>query len=237
LKNQYFGDINDYRKYGLIRALQTESGLRILVAWMLTPNDGRRDGGLRSYLDQPDRWGRFDPELHQGLRALVQASVAPGVALIEQSPLLGDARYFSDVVPDGAELRRHWAAKLVEASSQSELVFLDPDNGLQVPSRLYGRKHSSKYAYWHEVDQIWRNGASLLIYQHYRREKRSTFIPRMVDELREKTDARLVEVFRTPRVLYLLAGQPKHQRLLYQAVLRVANRWEREVTPAGFAAA
>ena len=55
MKNQYFGDINDYRKYGLIRALQAEAQLRALVAWMLTPNDGRRDGGLRSYLREPGR--------------------------------------------------------------------------------------------------------------------------------------------------------------------------------------
>ena len=27
MKDQYFGDINDYRKYGLLRALQAGSGL------------------------------------------------------------------------------------------------------------------------------------------------------------------------------------------------------------------
>jgi hypothetical protein len=45
MKNQYFGDINDYRKYGLLRMLQSSGGGRLLVAWMLTPDDGSRDGG------------------------------------------------------------------------------------------------------------------------------------------------------------------------------------------------
>lgn len=54
MKDQYFGDINDYRKYWLIRVLQAETGLRVLVTWMLTLDDGRRDGELRAYLDQPD---------------------------------------------------------------------------------------------------------------------------------------------------------------------------------------
>jgi len=235
LKDQYFGDINDYLKYGLIRLLQAETGLRVLVTWMLTPDDGRRDGELRTYLDQPNRWQPFDPELHKGLQALLQTNSAPRVALIEQSQLLNGAQYFSEIVPDHGDLRRTWAAKLAEAASQSELVFLDPDNGLEVPSRPYGKKFSSKYVFWHEVDQIWRGGASVLIYQHYRREKRSTFIPRMVNELCRKTGARLVEAFRTPRVLFLLAGQPKHSRLLGLAIGRVAEHWPEEITPAGFA--
>jgi hypothetical protein len=32
MKNQYFGDINDYRKYGLLRMLQSTSSGRLLVA-------------------------------------------------------------------------------------------------------------------------------------------------------------------------------------------------------------
>jgi hypothetical protein len=235
LKDQYFGDINDYRKYGLIRALQAETGLRVLVTWMLTPNDSRRDGKLRTYLDQPDHWQPFDPELHKGLQALLQTNSAPRVALIEQSQLLNGVQYFSEIVPDHGDLRRTWAAKLVEVASQSELVFLDPNNGLEVPSRPYGKKFSSKYVFWHEVDQIWRGGASILIYQHYRREKRSTFIPRMVNELRRKTGACLVEAFRTPHVLFLLAGQPKHSRVLGLAIGRVAEHWPEEITPVGFA--
>jgi hypothetical protein len=44
MKDQYFGDINDYRKYGLLRAIQSRGTGRLLVAWMLTPADGGRDG-------------------------------------------------------------------------------------------------------------------------------------------------------------------------------------------------
>jgi hypothetical protein len=41
VRNQYFGDINDYRKYGLIRALTNHGELRTTVCWMLTPDDGK----------------------------------------------------------------------------------------------------------------------------------------------------------------------------------------------------
>ena len=36
MKDQYFGDINDYRKYGLLRVITASSGLQLLVAWMLS---------------------------------------------------------------------------------------------------------------------------------------------------------------------------------------------------------
>ena len=60
MKNQYFGDVNDYRKYGLLRALQSMHDGSLLVAWMLTPDDGGRDGGFRSYLHAPDMWANHD---------------------------------------------------------------------------------------------------------------------------------------------------------------------------------
>ena len=54
MKNQYFGDINDYRKYGLLRSIILTTELRILVAWVLTPDDERPDGKFVDYLEKPD---------------------------------------------------------------------------------------------------------------------------------------------------------------------------------------
>ncbi len=50
MQNQYFGDINDYRKYGLLRVLQVSGDGSLLVAWMLTPDDGGPEGRFRAYL-------------------------------------------------------------------------------------------------------------------------------------------------------------------------------------------
>lgn len=40
MKKPYFGDVNDYRKYGLLRAFG-RAGLATQVVWMLTPDAGR----------------------------------------------------------------------------------------------------------------------------------------------------------------------------------------------------
>ena len=62
MKNQYFGDVNDYRKYGLLRLL-AHAGLKIGVCWMLT-EDGRkgarkRNGEQRRYLGEGKQQGHW----------------------------------------------------------------------------------------------------------------------------------------------------------------------------------
>ncbi len=47
MKNQYFGDVNDYLKYGLLRQLSNEGRFKICVCWMLTEPDGTTEGGKR----------------------------------------------------------------------------------------------------------------------------------------------------------------------------------------------
>ena len=49
MKNQYFGDIGDYGKYGLLRFL-AEHEVNVAVNWYLTKNDQSNDGNLRGYL-------------------------------------------------------------------------------------------------------------------------------------------------------------------------------------------
>jgi hypothetical protein len=93
MKNQYFGDINDYRRYGLLRALQSTGDGSVLVAWMLTPDDGGRDGRSRSYLDAPETWSKYDPDLFAGLADLLRSASQPSVSLIERSELLPRTHY------------------------------------------------------------------------------------------------------------------------------------------------
>ena len=71
VKNQYFGDINDYRKYGILRCILSVTHFRLLVAWMLTPDDGSSDGGFTDYLRKPDIWSHYDPELFYGIKKLL----------------------------------------------------------------------------------------------------------------------------------------------------------------------
>jgi hypothetical protein len=231
MKNQYFGDLNDYRKYGLLRALQSQASVRVLVAWMLTPDDGGPDGGKREYLRDPGRWRTYDPELYEGLRTLLRREAAPAVSLIEQSSLLPDTTYHSALVPDARVDRTRWREGLLAATRDVDLVFLDPDNGIEVRSKPAGRKGSSKYVAWQELRDLWNEGCSLLIYQHFRREKCEPFTHRLMVELGRCTGARFLEAFRTPHVLFLLAAQDRHTAQLRRTVPLVSQQWNGQIRP------
>jgi hypothetical protein len=235
MKNQYFGDVNDYLKYGLLRTLQSTWDGSLLVAWMLTPDDGSQDGKLRSYLDAPDSWAKYDPELFAGLANLIRSASQPSVSLIEKSPLLPRALYHSVLVPDGREERHAWQDDLNSKALGVDLVFLDPDNGIEVPSKPIGRKRSSKYVTWQEIQGLWKAGCSLLIYQHFRREARDTFARRLVSELRKRTGAGCTEAFLTPHVLFLLVTQARHLERMGSVAEVLSVRWRGQIKTMGLA--
>ena len=51
MKNQYFGDINDYRKYGLSsHTFRIMGNFASALCWMLTAPDSRTDGKFIDYV-------------------------------------------------------------------------------------------------------------------------------------------------------------------------------------------
>ena len=229
MKDQYFGDINDYRKYGLLRSISRAGGFRQLVAWMLTPDDGSTDGKFISYLKQTQKWSKYDQALYYSLKEILTHNQRRQVSLIEETELLPNTEFFSNHVPDSANARASWFNSLAEQAQGSNFVFLDPDNGLEVKSKPYGRKDSSKFLYWREVEALWSYRKSLLVYQHFIREKRLNFIQRMLKTLRSFTPGSFVEAFSTPHVVFLMALQPEHQSFHEAIVSSVQESWEGQI--------
>lgn len=58
MQNRFAGDIGDYGKYGLLRAL-AKLPLRLGVIWYLTP-DGDSGGNRTGYLQMPERFRSCD---------------------------------------------------------------------------------------------------------------------------------------------------------------------------------
>src|SRR5262245_13732631 len=233
LKNQYFGDVNDYRKYGLLRCFQRAGRPRLLVAWMLTSDDGGRDGRRRSYLESPQRWCGHDSVLYKGLQNLLRGGRRPDVTLLEDSGLVPHASFYSDIVPDGRSARGMWRDGLLAAARGADLVFLDPDNGFEVSSKPIGRKGSSKYVSWGEVEALWCDGCSILVYQTFRRETRIVFASRIANELSLRTGARVIEAFSTAHVLFMFMAQERHAHWLSAVCSGLSGHWAGQITPVG----
>src|SRR5262245_48777377 len=131
VKHQYFGDENDFLKYGILRGL-VQNDVRLLVAWMLTHDDGRTDGKFIDYLHHPKRWRHHDPDLFDFLKQVSDTGAVRSTRPMESWSGLGGT-YLTSIVPDDRRGRSEWTEYLVRNLDGHQLAFFDPDNGIEIP--------------------------------------------------------------------------------------------------------
>ena len=225
VKHQYVGDINDYRKYALLRVLSAGGTNRIGVCWMLTPSDGSSDGNKLGYLRQPERFRHFDPELFDILAHAASEPDRRRLQTIEDSGAVPDAVYYNELLPDELSGRAAFMDQCAAAFANAELVFFDPDNGLEV-SLPKGRKNSSKYLYLDEVAVSYEAGKSLLIYQHFPRVERKAFLAACTERLRGVAPRCTIWAFTTAHVVFFLLVHPDSPARLAVAAMEACGRWD-----------
>ena len=172
MKDQYTGDIADFGKLGLLRAAAAE-GLKVGVNWMLTPPDeSDAHGSLTGYLDE-GKMRDADPALFDALRAIVRSGDRRAVRL--ETPEILRAKFYHEPLDYGERtpaerkiFRREWHRKGLEALAGCDLVLLDPDVGLMVPSAENTRKNN-QYVTPEELRDYYAAGAGICCYQHQAR--------------------------------------------------------------------
>lgn len=93
MQNRYAGDIGDFAKLGLLRALS--ANLRLGFAWYLYPDEGHNEDGRHiAYLDEPMAWKGLDPELFASFGNIVRSGDRT-VAAIERANLFDEATFHS----------------------------------------------------------------------------------------------------------------------------------------------
>lgn len=229
MKNQYFGDVNDYRKYGLLRILANNGHYKIGVCWMLTADDSRTDGKFTAYLDEPKRWRQYDPQLFDVLHNWIVADNNRNVVLAQNVEMLPGFAFCSGFLQDTRDYRLKYFIEMREKLKNCELIFFDPDNGIETKSIIKGQKNSAKYIYWDEIGEVFQSGHSVLVYQHFRREERTSFIKRMANDIHTCLSPSVVYWFQTPQVVYFLGVQEKHSDYIASRVRLVNEQWGNQI--------
>lgn len=196
---------------------------------MLTPADDRSDGEFRRYLDQPARWRHHDEELYDGLRRLLTPSSVRSINRVDEWNLLPGARFHPDLVPVGVEARRAYFERALDAMSGADLVFFDPDNGIEVASVTRGSAAAPKYVRWDEIAESYARGHSVLLYQHYPRLPRMKFESDLCDRLKRETGAARIDVFSTAHVAFIALSQVVHGEHMARSAEVVESRWGQEI--------
>ncbi len=213
MKDQYVGDVNDFWKYAILRALAGAWPGRVRVCWMLTAPDNRADGRHVAYLDEPPRFRGVDPELFDGLEQLI-ASGQRSVHAVESMKLWPDARFHSSILPDELSARSAYFESLWEATGSEDLLFFDPDNGVEVPSVPKRRRGSARYVYWDEVDVALERAGAICIYQHFPRVAREPFVSSLLSRALQRAPGHHAFALFSTRVAYMVVCKDGHARTL-----------------------
>jgi hypothetical protein len=191
MKDQYVGDIGDFMKYGLLRAVchpQEPDGyptLKLGVIWYLFPDlEMNNDGQFLHHLEHSRKrdYHSCDPDLHQLLTQII-SDEARCIASIRERKVLPDSTVFYETplsffeMPSGtpkaieARLlhRTYWLQAAYEAVQSCDIVFVDPDNGLEVDSIKRHHNFGPKFVFYDELLPLMQQGKSLVIYQHKNR--------------------------------------------------------------------
>jgi hypothetical protein len=231
MQNRYVGDIGDYVKLAILRALSP--GYHLGVAWWLFPDENHnKDRGHIGYLNRPEVWWHFDPQLFDALDEIVSTGQRD-VRALERANVLPGAIFTSDLIPvDGpiarrAKARVEWFGNVDRVLEEADLVFVDPDSGLESGGYKHGWSKSGKSILLTELRQLTRPGRCLIVYHHHtpRKGDKLSEVEHWTDRLR-RCGFRTIDVLRTmpvsPRVFFLLEAATDVRKKAEQ----IAADWE-----------
>lgn len=164
MQDNYIGDIGDYGKYGLLRTVCAE-GLSLAVNWyrVMPKKTGKQDDGkFINYLSKHQCYREYDPELFDRLHKIVLLDKDRCLERIERENMF-DAVYFSDEV---CADRAGWHCRALEITKAADVVFLDPDNGLETEKMFLTGSATDKHVRWMELKDYYARGQNVVLYQH-----------------------------------------------------------------------
>lgn len=227
MQDRYAGDIGDFGKIALLKALQ-EQGLSIGVNWYKVQDleaEKRTNGSFKQKDGKyqiPESLFQCDPVLADTLLQIFYSETR-SIEALEKAKLIPEAIYYNK--PVTVESRSDWHQAALEKLSQVNIVFLDPDNGMLVKSVGKGCKRSVKYVFYKEVRDYLKQGQSVLIYNHRSRVPEKKYFQERLDKLQFHTgivsDAILAITFPKYSVRDYIAVPVSewHSKLISQAFL------------------
>ena len=243
VQDRYFGDLGDFGKYGLLRTLAgrypQDDAFRLGIVWYLVKDETHNEDGKHVTYLHADRNGyrSCDPDLFDALKHAVPRRRS--VALLPELDVLPSNTVYFDTPLDlgrgsAAErwqARASWVQRALAATAESQMVFLDPDNGIAFDSSKLVAAKGNKFAGLSEMADFHRRGQSVVVYHH---TDRSASVPvqaeRWTNRVREAgigiQDIIALRYRRgTSRFFFILPAQ-QHASSLYQRTERfIRSKW------------
>ena len=117
-----------------------------------------------------------DPILFDTLAEIVTSN-RRNIQALETANLLPGALFASEVIPtDGLPAQRKrarhkWFVRIKDRLADADLVFVDPDNGIEPAGFSYGSSKAGKSVLLSELRELAKPGRCLIVYHHHTRRK------------------------------------------------------------------
>jgi hypothetical protein len=239
--------VGDYGKYGLLRylcGLSDSPTLRLGVVWYLYPDESHNaDGKHLGYLKNGD-YRSCDAPLFESLKAALldrAGALIEGsrhLASLEHGIFPSDTTFYAEPLSflpgmpraQRHQLRANWFAEAFRQTQNADLVFLDPDNGIECSSAERLSNKGPKYAYWDDLAAFVSRGQSLVVYHHL---NRSTSHPLQVEGILEQIQERfpgcepMATTFRrgSSRAFFIIPAAQNHLLLQMRLGRFAASEW------------
>jgi hypothetical protein len=225
VKDQYVGDINDFEKYSILRALGHASGLPLVVCWMLTAPDSTGEGAKVDYLLKPERYRHLEPDVFDSLSSVV-GSGQRDTRAIEESGALDGASFVRRRLEDGLGSRTVLFRELHEmAGNGPALIFFDPDIGIAGSSVRKAGKRSAMYLFADELADTFRRGHSVVVYQHFPRVQRPAYLSGAFGTILDLCQPPALFALWSARIAFFVLSQEQVATSLHGAARELASRW------------
>jgi hypothetical protein len=232
MQHHFAGDIGDYLKLGILRALAP--GYRLGVAWWLYPDEVYDGNGQHvGYIQRPGQWRHFDPALFDTLQRILSSGQRNVHALATGLP--PDTIFHHQPIPTTGRnlrgIRQEWFRSVVATVKNTDLVFVDPDNGLEPGGISLGSARAGKSVLLSELHELAKPDRCLIVYHHQTRRAGGHYaeIAHWLDRFRSEgfraADALRCKPY-SPRVFFLLNAPEK----LRQRAARIEADWHRLIT-------
>jgi hypothetical protein len=230
--------VGDFSKYGILRVLFQNNPLQLGVNWCQVERDEPyKDGKHITYLnligtksDLEKQFKPCDEELYRKLQQLVDCKYRK-IEAVEKNQVLGkETVYYRGEL--GVINRKGLHKDGLEALEKADVVFFDPDNGLEVKAYPKTRNNHVKYIYYDELADYYNRGQSLIVYQHKDRTPPEEYLERFFSVLENPAFTRpigkmfLLRFHRFSVRDYFFVLHPEHVEEITQRVSSmIAGNW------------
>ena len=222
--------------------------LTVGVVWYLVPDETHNsDGKHIHYLDpsayNQERYRDCDPTLYDTLREIVRSNRRDVSSIRDCQVLPMGTRFYEAVLtfnrPDDQSpftrehrvaRRRAWLYNALKFTAGCDVVFVDPDNGLEVKVGPYQRR-GPKYVFFDDLLPYLERNQSLVIYHHIGRQGSAR------DQIRERLtqinsklgrEAFALLYHRGSARAFFIVPAPRHRmNLISKAKMIMLSPWAR----------